>query len=249
MSDRHTASSPRPHADWDQAFAALPQETPDPGSWQRIAASAWPRRRARWPAWLATAAMLGLAALLPWRDVLGPASQNAPQVAPDNALDNQPDAGASRPAGPGVTASTGNGAATATGAREPTPASPQSRAVAERAPVVAAASDARPPTVPAAELERLYAESAQLEALVALARETRVVTTGPAAALASRFETRVAEIDARLVALGTTGASPERARLWRERVAAMRDLASFETTQRLLASRGERYDAMLVSID
>ena len=37
--------------------------------------------------------------------------------------------------------------------------------------------------------------------------------------------------------------------LWRDRVDALRQAAAFESTQRLLAARGEQYDAMLVSIE
>ncbi|HEX2082256.1 MAG TPA: hypothetical protein VHF86_02090 [Xanthomonadaceae bacterium] len=97
------------------------------------------------------------------------------------------------------------------------------------------------------ELEQLYAESAQLEALVAMARDDRVATTGAAAALASQYDAQVADIDGRLIQPDVT--PEERTRLWRARVAALRELAGFESTQRLLAAHGERYDAMLVSID
>jgi hypothetical protein len=102
-------------------------------------------------------------------------------------------------------------------------------------------------SAPGPELEQLYAESAQLEALVAMARSDRVATTGTAAALASQYDAQVADIDARLIQPDVT--REERARLWRARVAALRELAGFESTQRLLAAHGERYDAMLVSID
>jgi hypothetical protein len=97
------------------------------------------------------------------------------------------------------------------------------------------------------ELEQLYTESAQLEALVAMARDDRVATTGTAAALASQYDAQVADIDGRLIQPDVT--PEERTRLWRARVAALRELAGFESTQRLLAAHGERYDAMLVSID
>lgn len=98
----------------------------------------------------------------------------------------------------------------------------------------------------AAELQRLYAESAQLESLLAIVRDERV-SSGTAAALASDLDARVASIDAALV-------QPDAARddsvgLWRDRVQALRQLASFESSRRLLAARGQRYDAMLVGID
>lgn len=96
------------------------------------------------------------------------------------------------------------------------------------------------------ELDRLHAESAQLEALVALARDDRM-STGTVAALGGELQARVARIDA---ALAEPSPAPEqRLDLWRERVDALRELAGFETTQRLLAARGEQYDGMLVSVD
>lgn len=96
------------------------------------------------------------------------------------------------------------------------------------------------------ELERLHAESAQLEALVALARDDRIAT-GAVAALGGELESRVARIDAALAEPSTS--AEQQLGLWRERVEALRALAGFETTQRLLAARGEQYDAMLVSVD
>ena len=104
MHDTHTP------ARWREAFAALPLEQPAADSWSRVASQLDARRRARWPAWLAIAAALLLAVVLPWR-----LSQHDAAVAP--------------------TTST------------------------------------RPATVVAtASLEQLYAESAQLEALLAMAR-------------------------------------------------------------------------------
>lgn len=104
---------------------------------------------------------------------------------------------------------------------------------------------------PAAELDRLelnslYAESAQLEALLAMARDERV-SSGTAAALASEFDAQVASIDATLIQPGVT--PQQRTALWRDRVDALRQVAAFESTQRMLAAQGERYDAMLVSVD
>lgn len=114
-------------------------------------------------------------------------------------------------------------------------------AAAAGAPAGASATDAGD-----AELERLYAESAQLEALLALARGDGVAN-GAAAALADELDARVAGIDA---VLGQPALpSARRVALWRERVDALRQAAAFESTQRLLAARGEQYDAMLVSID
>ena len=96
------------------------------------------------------------------------------------------------------------------------------------------------------ELETLYAQSAQLEALLAYARDDRV-GSGSAEAVSARLDQRVASIDA---ALAQPGLSKARQRdLWRERVATLRNLATFETNRRLLSARGERYDGVLVRVD
>lgn len=97
------------------------------------------------------------------------------------------------------------------------------------------------------ELERLYAESAQLEGLLALTRDGGGVANGAVAMLSDDLATRVAQIDAALMQPSLD--SERRLALWRERVDALRQAAAFESTQRLLAARGQQYDAMLVSID
>jgi hypothetical protein len=149
-----------------------------------------------------------------------------------------------------ATASSGALAFTESGIREDTSTGldistpPTAPAVASATP--SAEPDAGIATATTAELERLYAESAQLEGLLALARGDGVAN-GAAAALAGELDARVARIDAALV---QPALSPERrVALWRERVDALRQAAAFESTQRLLAARGERYDALLVSID
>lgn len=65
-----------PPRHWSVAFAALPAETPPADGWQRLAARLPARRRQRPMTWLATAAVLALAAVLPWR--LQQSSQPAP---------------------------------------------------------------------------------------------------------------------------------------------------------------------------
>ncbi|HET7125800.1 MAG TPA: hypothetical protein VFI26_01705 [Lysobacter sp.] len=99
---------------------------------------------------------------------------------------------------------------------------------------------------PDSAMEPLYAESARLEALLALARDDRAASA-TAVALGSDFEARVAGIDAALMQPSLP--AQRRLDLWRDRVSALRAYASFESTQRALAASGERYDAMLVSID
>jgi len=95
-------------------------------------------------------------------------------------------------------------------------------------------------------LEALYAESAQLEALLAAARDDRIASSGTAA-LTDSLDTELAAIDAALIQPGL--GAPGRADLWRQRVDTLRQLAGIETTRRLLSARGETYDAALVSVD
>lgn len=95
-------------------------------------------------------------------------------------------------------------------------------------------------------LMQLQAESARLEALIAMTRDDRV---GSAAAtvMSAELDQRIGLIDAGL----TQNALPldQREALWRERVQTLRDLAGVETTQLWLAAQGERYDGALVSVD
>lgn len=279
--DRIHSPEPAP-PDWRAAFAALPPEAPDADAWARIARALPRHRRPRWPLWLAAAAVLAMAAVVPWRlstdavtqpdaatPVAGAPDASVPEIAdamPDDARRAatpaaSSDDDATLPASQPIASTRTDepeADAPADAASAPQRDETPQAASTDTQPRIAANTGATGPAAPAAtddaasELERLYAESAKLEALVAMARDDRVASTGAAAALASRYDAQVAAIDARLVELGTAQADladAERLRLWRERVEAMRGLASFETTQRLLAARGERYDAMLVSID
>lgn len=280
----HNPPQPGNAPGWTDAFAALPLETPDGGAWQRLQQARLPRARrpTRWPAWMAAAAVLALAAVLPWQlvrtdnatkpeaaDATPAPASRAPtrDVAAASSVqqpvaDRQASATAERPADAETASTTANPIATNTDARKP-------RAAATRGPAAQTpsadtsvpreiASTTMPaetveqtpdrpwpkPAVP--ELERLYAESAQLEALVALARDDRVAT-GAAATLTSAYDAQVASIDA---SLREPGVDPgQREALWQQRVDALRELAGFESTQRALAAQGERYDAALVSID
>jgi len=94
--------------------------------------------------------------------------------------------------------------------------------------------------------ERLYAESAQLESLLAVARDERV-SSGTAAALSGELETRLASIDAALMQPGLS--RDQQLALWRQRVDGLRMLTSFESNRRWLAAQGTRYDGALVAID
>ena len=95
-------------------------------------------------------------------------------------------------------------------------------------------------------MEMLYAESAQLESLLAVARDDRLAT-GVAAALAGELEVRLASIDAALMQPELS--REQRQSLWQERVDSLRSLTSFESNRRWLASQGAMYDAALVVVD
>ncbi|TQD45595.1 hypothetical protein FKV25_07960 [Lysobacter aestuarii] len=114
--------------------------------------------------------------------------------------------------------------------------------MATRAP---APVDAHPtPTAPA--FDRLYEESARLEAVVALARDDGM-SSATAAAMTTAIDARIGGIDA---SLSEPGLLPDaRLQLWQARVDALRDLAGLETTQRLMAAQGRDYDATLVRVD
>jgi hypothetical protein len=95
-------------------------------------------------------------------------------------------------------------------------------------------------------LEQLYAQSAQLEALLAIARDERVAS-GAAAEVAADLDAELARIDAQL---RQPGLSRERQlALWRERVDTLGSIVGFEGTRRWLAAHGQRYDGALVRVD
>jgi len=101
----------------------------------------------------------------------------------------------------------------------------------------------RAPTDP---LEQLYAESAQLEGMLAIARDDSVAS-GAAAEVAAGLDTDLARVDAQL---RTPGLPRDRQlALWRERVEALRTIVAFESNRRWLAAHGEGYDGALVRVD
>jgi len=249
---------------WSDAFAALPLDAAPPQAWERLRARlpAKPVRvRGRWPLWLATAASLAAVGMLsmpmwmssgnfgsrsytsapPSTSAAVPPSVTARPnppvgVAPIALATSEPTAQDSRSQGNSASRS----ASTAT-ARE----RPREDAIAATATSpqrIASSRHARPES----NLEPLYAESAQLEALLAVARDDRIASSG-AAALTDSLDAELAAIDATLIQPGLD--APRRAGLWRQRVDTLRQLAGVETTRRLLSARGETYDAALVSID
>jgi hypothetical protein len=233
---------------WGDAFAALPQEDPDAGGWDRVQArlpAPATRSRVRWPLWLATAASLVLAVAIPLRML--------PQAEPPAAA-----AVAEVTATPAVTQSI----APPPGVIELPPVStpvstrdaPQrnARVAPSRRPIHTVAPPAEATRVatvnapPTTDLEPLYAQSAQLESLLAMARDERMAN-GTSAALTDGLDARLASIDAALVEPGLD--AQRRAELWGQRVDALQQLVGIETTQRLYAARGQSYQAALVSID
>jgi hypothetical protein len=295
MPDPDLTPRPAPIRDWNEAFAALPLETPDAGTWQRVQRAGRQRRASRWPLWLSMAAMLALAAVLPWQlsrtvggdapdaaaatpggDIGRPAAESgivaapaprdttrhapAPAAAQVTAQGKEHtlaavgiaarQAAAVRGARPARAAGADAGAVAAQRAPVATDAAAATPAAGDAVPLMAAHSGAQPAvgaqSAADAQLEALYAESARLEALLALARDDRVAT-GAAAALGHAFDAQVANIDAAL----REPALPDDTRnaLWQQRVDTLRQFAGFESTQRALAASGERYDAMLVSVD
>ena len=109
-----------------------------------------------------------------------------------------------------------------------------------------AVAHATRPDADAVALDRLYAESAQLEALLQYARDPRMAS-GTAAAISAELDARVASIDAALMQPGLP--LPRQAALWQQRVDVLRSFAGFESTRRWLAANGERYDGALVRVD
>lgn len=233
--------------DWTDAFAALPLESPQGDAWARIVAgiqpaaeATHPPRRHRRPLWLAVAAVAALAVALPlsWRPASTPAPQPATTSDPVALRATEASPTAVRPASPSPTAS-------ATGRSGDLP-----RPVADMRTAKRASTKVRP----AATIDRsdetalaaLQAQSAQLEGLLAMARDERVAS-GVAAAMGDQLDAEVARIDAALI-------QPEldphrRAALWALRVDALQQLAGIEATQRLYAARGLNYDVALVGID
>ena len=94
--------------------------------------------------------------------------------------------------------------------------------------------------------ERLYAESAQLESLLAVARDERV-SSATAAALSGELETRLASIDVALMQPGLS--RDQQLALWQQRVDSLRTLTGFESNRRWLAAQGAHYDGVLVAVD
>src|SRR5690606_5128867 len=195
MADTRTPPPPTP-ASWGEAFAALPAETPPRDGWQRVARQLDARRRRHAPAWFGVAAAAGVVlavgvwTLRPGPEPALPAADPAPVTAAQPAPES---------AGAVVEIATSPAPDTATPtASSPSPSAAPARATATQRPGGAdtppeAATDAAQDTA----LASLQRESAQLEGLLALARDDSVGSAG-AVLLADAFDARLAGIDALL---------------------------------------------------
>lgn len=243
--------------DWADAFAALPLESPQGDVWAKIAAEIRPAagtapaatRRYRRPLWLAVAAAVALAVALPlfWRQ--------APDAVPQPIVASNPDPvphDTQSPPSRSVVPSASSLRVAPSGepkAVDATATPPDTR-VAQRPAKRNGKKAVRP--APATDkpdetaLAALYAQSAQLESLLAMARDERVAS-GTSAALSDELDAKVAGIDAALIQPGLD--AHRRAELWGLRVDTLQQLVGVETTQRLYAARGQSYDVALVSID
>jgi len=250
MPDSRHHASPRQHAwqhrDWSQAFAALPLDEPDASAWPAIAARLDAPHRARWPYWLATAAALALLTVVPLRQladgITAPGKADladaGPAIAPATAPATSSVADSARDQHSGALSADGLPRPTARSLRDTLPAI---------TPAVASVTSAPYRSDPTrSDLERFYAESAQLEAVLTMVRDERVAS-GPAAALSGQLDAYVTTIDAALSQAALPQA--QRLALWDQRVDALRQVVGLESTQRWLAASGERYDGALVSVD
>ena len=251
---------------WSDAFNRLPMESPERDAWSRLALELGPpaNPRKHLVRWAMAAAVATLAITLPlaWlaRDVR-PGTPVVATKAPAHAVENKvkPESFDVPPvqavdASPATSASAlpPKGqlpAHTQVTARESDPHPPRRQIAAIAHEDTDALFRPIPPSdAPSSGLDALpglYAESAQLEALLVQLRDERVAT-GAASALTSQYESRVALIDASLSDPALQ--QPERIGLWQQRVDTLQQLVSFETTQRWLATQGERYDGQIVAV-
>lgn len=100
-------------------------------------------------------------------------------------------------------------------------------------------------SVDADPLQKLKTQSAQLEALVALARDERVANAS-SELLSSELDSGIAAVDAALSQPDI--ASTRRQELWQQRVDLLQQLAGVEATSRWLAAQGASNDTALVSV-
>lgn len=269
---------------WNEAFAALPMETPPADGWTRITRAldapasrrdAMQReRRMSWMIGLASAAVLAAVAWSPLSLWLQEGTETARPIV---ATTETP--GLRGPAAPLRTETVSAAPATKSVAGEirvvspevSTPApktthrrpTPTARAAARQSriePSPAAASavssqTVQPDTASLAAsttsdaaldpLQKLKAQSAQLEALVALARDERVANAS-SELLSSELDSGIAAVDAALAQQDL--ADTRKQELWQQRVDLLQQLAGVEATSRWLAAQGASNETALVSV-
>jgi hypothetical protein len=94
-------------------------------------------------------------------------------------------------------------------------------------------------------LQKLKTQSAQLEALVTLARDERVANAS-SELLSSELDSGIAAVDAALAQPDLADARKQE--LWQQRVDLLQQLAGVEATSRWLAAQGASNDTTLVSV-
>lgn len=268
MPDTHSAGSNATPPDWNAAFAALPLENPPNGGWARLSvALPGGRQHSRARYWIPAAIAASLALVMVWpRDhgerqapvAVTPARSVIPPVAKDDrpviatlkeaGKEAVPSAPATASAQPSAIVAANEvptaRAASTTASRRP-PIERESTPVPLQLAVLPDPASARDASAGTDTLESLYAESAQLESLLAQISDDRVAS-GPAMALSAQLHDRVAGIDAALsqpdIAAGA------RLDLWRERVATLQRLTGVEGTQRWMAANGYRADGEVARI-
>ncbi|TQM17514.1 hypothetical protein FB548_0899 [Pseudoxanthomonas sp. 3HH-4] len=231
--------------DWGDAFAGLPLEAAPADSWAMLAARL-PRpvvvQPHRWPRRAAMAAALALAVVLPlrWTNPTTPSparpTTSTHQPAPPADKDSPPlyaEAAKGLPIPIGTRAT--DAATTSSKLQRGTLPVARQRAARPTGDVDPAKAAAPPATDP---LDALYAESAQLEAVLARLPESRMANAATEA-LSAGLQERVASIDMAL----SQAALPNdaQAQLWQARVDTLRQLTGVETTQRWQVARGEPY--------
>lgn len=256
---------------WDDAFAALPLEAPSADTWTSIARRL-PRRppdsrRAHRPYWLAMAAAVTLAAVVPvfrWTGNETPpvtksaatASTIASSTSIATALPISPDAAPavsraaadrSPPIAPLLTPeNSASSISTAAAASTAPPAAKRTRSRKDM-PTQPEGSAIRATAIAEqhGRLESLYAESARLEAVLARLQEPRVASA-TAAALSAELQDRIVDIDGALSQADVPSTS--QLALWQQRVDALRQLTGVETTQRWMAAQGATTEQSLAQV-
>jgi hypothetical protein len=243
---------------WNEAFAALPMETPPADGWTRITRAldapasrrgAMQReRRMSWMIGLASAAVLAVVAWSPVSHWLqgGAATARSYVVATEAP-------GLRGPAAPLRTETISTAPAATAAAKEvrvassevSTPAPKSTHRKPARTARVAAKRSHVKATPAVDPLQKLKTQSAQLEALVSLARDERVANAS-SELLSSELDSGIADIDGALAQPDLADARKQE--LWQQRVHLLQQLAGVEATSRWLAAQGASNDTALVSV-